>query len=59
MKIGIRIKITEETEEFSHYLFDIYDVQEFNEKQYPNKFNEYLESLKQKTFILASGDISE
>lgn len=56
MKLGIRINITQVDDEIIHSLHEIYDVHEFNEKQYPTAFREYLKSIKEKAIKLASGD---
>lgn len=45
MKVGIRVIITQETDETSHMLYEVFNVKEFP-KQYSNKDVERVNAIK-------------
>ena len=50
-KIGVRVVITQETDFTSHYLYDIFNVKEFN-KDFPNAEHERIQNIKEKAIKL-------
>ena len=56
MKIGIRVEITQVTDDIVHSLFQIYDIVEMDNKQYPNKTKEFLEKIKLSSLQLVTGE---
>lgn len=55
-KIGIRVCITQETDDYSHKLFEVYNVQSFDENQYPKEFKVLFEKLKKLSIELVKGE---
>lgn len=49
MKIAIRINITQVDDDIIHNLYEIYDVYEYNNKNYPNGYKNLVDSLKSKS----------
>ena len=53
--IGIDIKITQETDDTSHYLFGIYNTHNFDEKTYPKEYKDFLEKIIKLAIKFARG----
>lgn len=53
--IKIKIVISQETDEYSHKLFGIFDTHSFDETTYPKQYEKFLENIVNLSIKLVRG----
>lgn len=51
--IGISITISQETDDMSHILFRIFNICDFDDKQYPKEYKDFVQKIIKKAIELA------